>query len=88
MASARLFHKDGLRNEEVFQSVLVLQKRCSSLAKLILSSILQYNAFLKIFLKLEGQLLLTRLNVVAFMHWQNLPLAGNQFIRQNCIRNM
>ena len=84
----RLFHKEGPMYNRVFWPMLVLQKGSWSLAKLFLVSILQYGWNSKISFRYKGSLLLTNLNVIAFMHWWTLLLVGNQVIDLNSIRVM
>ena len=69
MGSGRLFHKEGPTYDKVFCPVLVLRKECLSLAKLFLVSTLRCGANSNISFRYNGQLLWTKLNVIAFMHW-------------------
>ena len=69
MVSGRLFNNEGPMYDKVFYPVLVLREGCLSFAKLFLVAILQCGVNPKISFRYKGQLLLTNLEVIVFMHW-------------------
>ena len=83
MGLGRLFHKEGGMYDKFFWPVLLaLRKGSLSLTKIFRVSILQCGGNSKISFRWIGQLLLTNLKGLAFMHWWTLFSFGRQPLYQ------